>query len=176
MGIWGGCKLMVQANYNKPKLPEKDMALKEEILDSANARGAGLPYAGAVTPQEALALLGADPQAKLIDVRTNAERDWVGRVVVPDAQHGAVQWSTYPGGVPNPEFVAQLSAVAGKDDVLLFLCRSGVRSRHAAKLATESGFTRCYDILEGFEGDKDGSGHRKTVGGWCKAGLPWVGA
>ncbi len=152
------------------------MSTKQELLDVANGRGAGLPYAGAVTPQEALALLAADPQAKLVDVRTNAERDWVGRVVVPDSQHGAVQWSTYPGGVPNADFVKQLDAIAGKDDVLLFLCRSGVRSRHAAKLATENGYTRCYDILEGFEGDKDAGGHRKTVGGWCKAGLPWVGA
>lgn len=152
------------------------MAVKDEILELANTRGAGLPYAGAVTPQEALAVLQADPQAKLIDVRTNAELDWVGRVVLPGAQLGAVQWSTYPGGVPNPEFVAQLSAIAGHDDVLLFLCRSGVRSRHAARLATENGFMRCYDILEGFEGDKDADGHRKTVSGWCKAGLPWVGA
>ncbi|MBS0308622.1 MAG: rhodanese-like domain-containing protein, partial [Proteobacteria bacterium] len=53
---------------------------------------------------------------------------------------------------------------------------SGVRSRHAAKLATENGYTHCFDVLEGFEGDKDAEGHRKTVNGWCKAGLPWVGA
>ena len=71
---------------------------------------------------------------------------------------------------------AQTKADANKDDVLLFLCRSGVRSRHAAKLATENGYTNCFDILEGFEGDKDAHGHRKTVGGWCRAGLPWAGA
>jgi rhodanese-related sulfurtransferase len=147
-----------------------------DILDRARERGNGLPYAGAVTPQEAHALLQDNPAAKLIDVRTNAERDWVGRVAVTDAQHGAVQWSTYPGGVPNPDFIGQLAAVAGKDDVLLFLCRSGVRSRHAARLATENGYANSFDILEGFEGDKDGEGHRKTLGGWCKAGLPWLGA
>jgi rhodanese-related sulfurtransferase len=121
-------------------------------------------------------LLSADNAVKLIDVRTNAERDWVGRVAIPEAQHGAVQWSTYPGGVPNPQFLEQLAAVAARDQVLLFLCRSGVRSRHAAKLATENGYSQCYDILEGFEGDKDAEGHRKQVGGWCKAGLPWLGA
>lgn len=147
-----------------------------DILERARERGNGLPYAGAVTPQEAHELIQGNPAVRLIDVRTNAERDWVGRVAIDDAQHGAVQWSTYPGGVPNPEFVQQLSQVAGKDDVLLFLCRSGVRSRHAAKLATENGFANSFDILEGFEGDKDAEGHRKTVGGWCKAGLPWVGA
>ncbi|QBE62827.1 rhodanese-like domain-containing protein [Pseudoduganella lutea] len=147
-----------------------------DILEQARERGQGLPYAGAVTPQEAYELLQQNPAVRLIDVRTNAERDWVGRVAIADAQHAAVQWSTYPGGVPNPEFVPQLSTVASKDDVLLFLCRSGVRSRHAAKLATEHGYANSFDILEGFEGDKDAEGHRKTVGGWCKAGLPWLGA
>ncbi|KIF80641.1 rhodanese-like domain-containing protein [Noviherbaspirillum autotrophicum] len=148
------------------------------ILSTARQRGQEhqLPYAGAVTPQEAYALLQQNPSAKLVDVRTNAERDWVGRVALADSQHAAVQWNLYPGGTPNPDFMRQLEQVAGKDDVLLFLCRSGVRSRHAAKLATEHGYANCFDILEGFEGDKDGEGHRKTVGGWCKAGLPWLGA
>ncbi len=135
-----------------------------------------LPYAGAVTPEEAYALLQMDPQIKLIDVRTQAERDWVGKVAINESQHGAVQWSTWPGGVINPDFLAQLQQQGQPDQVLLFLCRSGVRSRHAAKLATEHGFSQCFDILQGFEGDKDGNGHRKMVGGWCHAGLPWVGA
>ncbi len=149
-----------------------------QILSTARQRGQDqhLPYAGAVTPQEAYQLLRQDLAVKLVDVRTNAERDWVGRVAVPEAQHAAVQWNLYPGGTPNPEFLKQLEQVARKDDVLLFLCRSGVRSRHAAKLATEHGYANCFDILEGFEGDKDAEGHRKTVGGWCQAGLPWVGA
>ncbi|HEY8101724.1 MAG TPA: rhodanese-like domain-containing protein [Burkholderiaceae bacterium] len=134
------------------------------------------PYAGAVTPQEAYALLQADNKIKLVDVRTNAERDWVGKVSIPENQHVAIQWNVYPGGTPNPEFLAQLKQFAEKNTALLFLCRSGVRSRHAAKLATENGYTQCFNILEGFEGDKDAEGHRKTVGGWCKAGLPWIGA
>jgi rhodanese-related sulfurtransferase len=149
-----------------------------EILSTARRRGQDnkLPYAGAVTPQEAYALLQEHPNAKLVDVRTNAERDWVGRVAISEPRHAAVQWTVYPGGAPNPDFVAQLSEVADKDTVLLFLCRSGVRSRHAAKLATENGYAHSFDILEGFEGDKDAEGHRKTVSGWCKAGLPWLGA
>ena len=152
------------------------MSIVDDVLGTARARTAGQPYAGAVTPREAYELVQSDARVKLIDVRTNAERDWVGRVVLPEGQHGAVQWSTYPGGVPNEQFVQQLAAVADKDDVLLFLCRSGVRSRYAAALATQNGFVNSYDILEGFEGDKDAEGHRKTVGGWCKAGLPWLGA
>jgi len=152
------------------------MTTTETILAQARQRAGGQPYAGAVTPEEAFALLRSDPRVKLVDVRTNAERDWVGRVAIPDTQHVAVQWATYPGGAPNPAFGAQLEQVARKDEVLLFLCRSGVRSRHSARVATEHGFAESYDILEGFEGDRDAEGHRKTVGGWCKAGLPWIGA
>ena len=135
-----------------------------------------LDYAGAATPAQALALLRAAPSVKLVDVRTNAERDWIGKVDLPAAQHLTVQWSLYPGGTPNPDFVAQLAAQAARDDILLFLCRSGVRSRYAAKLATQASFANCFDILEGFEGDRDAMGHRKSVNGWCYAGLPWIGA
>jgi rhodanese-related sulfurtransferase len=152
------------------------MSTTDEILAAARERAPGQPYAGAVTPQEAYALLQSDPRVKLVDVRTNAERDWIGRPAVPETQHGAVQWTLYPGGAPNPDFATQLQQTADKEDVVLFLCRSGVRSRHAARVATELGYTDAFDILEGFEGDRDGEGHRKTVGGWCKAGLPWIGA
>lgn len=149
-----------------------------DILSIARQRGAEaqLPYAGAVTPAEAFTLIEQNRDVKLIDVRTNAERDWVGRVIISETQHAAVQWNFYPGGTLNPNFLDELSRVASKDNVLLFLCRSGVRSRHAAKLATEHGYANSFDILEGFEGDKDSEGHRKTVGGWCKAKLPWIGA
>ena len=152
------------------------MTTIDDILATARTRTPGQAYAGAVTPQEAYALLHADPRVKIVDVRTNAERDWVGRIAVPESQHVAVEWATYPGGQTNPGFGEQLAQVASQDDILLFLCRSGVRSRHSARVATELGYANSFDILEGFEGDRDGEGHRKTLGGWCKAGLPWVGA
>jgi rhodanese-related sulfurtransferase len=154
------------------------MSFTEQLLTVARQRAAteSFPYAGAVTPQEAFALLHGDPGVKLIDVRTLAERDWVGRVILPEPQHLAIQWSMYPGGAQNPDFMSQLEQQANRNDTLLFLCRSGVRSRYAAKLATENGFTNCYDILEGFEGDRNEQGHRKSMGGWCMQGLPWVGA
>jgi len=113
------------------------MSTTEDILATARERAPGQPYAGAVTPAEAFALLQGSPAVKLVDVRTNAERDWIGRPAIPEAQHGAVQWTLYPGGAPNPDFAAQLEAAATRDDVVLFLCRSGVRSRHAARVATE---------------------------------------
>jgi rhodanese-related sulfurtransferase len=56
----------------------------------------------------------------------------------------------------------------------MFLCRSGVRSHHAAAAATQAGWKSAYNVLEGFEGDKDADGHRGNLGGWRKAGLPWL--
>lgn len=152
------------------------MSDQEKILNNAAERGQSLPYAGALTPQEAYQLLQADPKVKLVDVRTDAERDWIGRVAINEGQHLAVQWNLYPENKPNPDFLKQLQQSTGEEDVLLFLCRSGVRSRHAATLATENGYKHCFDILEGFEGEKDAQGHRRTVNGWCKTGLPWTGA
>jgi rhodanese-related sulfurtransferase len=154
------------------------MTIQSDILTRARQRAQEnlLPYAGALTPQEAFELLSSNSAIKLVDVRTKAERDWVGQVSIAASQHLAVQWSLYPEGTPNPAFLEQLAAVADAQTTLLFLCRSGVRSRHAAKLATENGYHACYDILEGFEGNKDSAGHRKTIEGWCKEGLPWAGA
>ncbi|WP_050464808.1 rhodanese-like domain-containing protein [Herbaspirillum autotrophicum] len=154
------------------------MTTKDAVLTSATqrAQSGALPYAGAVTPQEAFALLQQDPGVRLVDVRTKAERDWIGFPTLPASQQVAVQWNLYPESTPNPAFLEQLAQAAQKNETLLFLCRSGVRSRHAAKLATENGYLHCFDILEGFEGNKDAAGHRKTVEGWCHAGLPWTGA
>jgi rhodanese-related sulfurtransferase len=132
------------------------------------ARQQGLPYAGAVTPAEAFQLMKAG--AKLVDVRTKPELQYVGKV--PGT--AGVEWQTWPGGKPNPDFLQQLAGVAGKDDTVMFLCRSGVRSHAAAEAATREGWKNAYNILEGFEGDKDADEHRNSVGGWRKAGLPWT--
>jgi rhodanese-related sulfurtransferase len=154
------------------------MSTLEQLYAQADKRrvDSQLPYAGAISPAEAFELLQLDPGARLVDVRTRAELDWVGRPVIGDGQYAHVEWTRYPGGVPNPEFLEQLRAVAGADAPVLFLCRSAARSKLAAIAATQAGFTRSFDLLEGFEGDKDGQGHRKTVSGWCFRGLPWIGA
>lgn len=144
----------------------------QEILTRAKQRASekGLPYAGALLPAEAFESLRHASGATLVDIRTQAELYWVGRV--PGAV--AVEWSGYPGGARNPAFLEQLqAAVPNKDAPLIFLCRSGVRSHHASALATTAGYSACYNVLEGFEGDRDAQGHRNTVGGWRAAGLPW---
>jgi rhodanese-related sulfurtransferase len=143
-----------------------------DILNVARERAEALarPYKGELTPREAYDLLALAPGAKLVDVRTRAEWDWVGRV--PGAVE--IEWNQYPGGTRNPNFVAELKRQVPADVPVLFLCRSGARSIGAAEAATEAGYGDCYNILEGFEGDKNPQGHRNTVGGWRKAGLPWI--
>ena len=132
------------------------------------ARQMKLPYAGALLPAEAYALMQSG--AKLVDVRTRAELDWVGSV--PGAAF--VEWNSYPEGRTNPGFLEQLAGVAQKEEPVMFLCRSGNRSHFAANVATQGGWRECYNVLEGFEGEKDSTGHRGTKGGWKAAGLPWV--
>jgi rhodanese-related sulfurtransferase len=127
-----------------------------------------LAYAGALLPAEANALMQSG--AKLVDVRTEAELHYVGSVPGTDA----IEWNTYPDGTRNPEFLNQLADTVPKDVPVMFLCRSGVRSHQAAIAATQAGWKEAYNILEGFEGDKDANGHRGTLGGWRKAGLPWI--
>ena len=132
------------------------------------AKSMGLPYAGALLPAEAAELMQAG--VKLVDVRTKPELQYVGKV--PGSL--AVEWQTYPGGKPNPEFIGELAAAVSKDQPVMFLCRSGARSHGAAEAAMRSGWKETYNVLEGFEGDKDAAGHRNTVNGWRKAGLPWT--
>lgn len=104
----------------------------------------------------------------LIDVRTDAERAWVGQV--PGAV--AVQWKIWPAMAPNTEFDTQLKAAVPAGCKAVLLCRSGVRSVAAATRAAQLGI-EAYNILEGFEGDADANGHRGNIGGWRKQGLPW---
>jgi len=105
----------------------------------------------------------------LVDVRTDAEREWVGRV--PGAV--AVAWKQWPGMAVNPDFDAQLKASVREGGRVVLLCRSGVRSIAAARRATELGI-EAYNILEGFEGNPDSEGHRNRIGGWRFHGLPWM--
>jgi sulfur dioxygenase len=123
-------------------------------------------YAGDVSPVLAWQWVSSG-EAVMVDVRTDAEREWVG--FVPGAQ--AVAWKQWPGMAMNATFDEQVLTLAAGRRVV-FLCRSGVRSIAAAKRATELGL-QAYNILEGFEGDPDGQAHRGQRGGWRFRGLPW---
>lgn len=135
-----------------------------------------MSYAGDLTPTDTYRLLADDPDAVLVDVRTDAEWAYVG---VPDL--GAlgkslvrVQWVRFPDGTPNETFLDELTAAGIRpEQPIAFLCRSGVRSVAAAKAVTQAGFGRAYNVLEGFEGGLDAAGHRGGEGGWKASGLPW---
>jgi len=148
----------------------------EQIMHTASERAQSqqLPYAGALLPKEAYAYLEQNPAARLVDVRTQAEWDWVGRPQLSPGKLLCIEWNRYPGGTPNAEFLNQLQQQAASDTPLLFICRSGARSHNAAIRATDAGYKYCFNVLEGFEGDKDADSHRGTINGWRKAGLPWV--
>ncbi len=124
-------------------------------------------YAGDLSPQLAWQWVQAG-RATLVDVRSDAERDWVG--YVPGAL--AVAWKQWPGMRLNIDFDTQLRAAVPAGATVVMLCRSGVRSIAAARRATELGLT-AYNILEGFEGDPDDNGQRNRKGGWRFHGLPW---
>ena len=124
-----------------------------EILNNAQnrAREMDLPYEGALLPAEAYELMQSAPGVRLVDVRTRAELDWVGRI--PDAAE--IEWASYPGMKPNLHFAAQLEQQVDKEALVLFICRSGGRSHYAAVVATQQGYADCYNVLEGFEGDHE---------------------
>jgi len=147
------------------------MAGCDDILKQAHqrARRMGLPYEGALLPAEAYELL-QQAGARLVDVRSRAELDFVGRI--PGSVE--IEWKSYPGMLPNPNFIQQLKQQVPQDAIVMFVCRSGGRSHDTATVATQAGYGDAYNVLEGFEGDRDASGHRNSVGGWRAAGLPWV--
>lgn len=148
------------------------MSTLSELLSLAQNRASelNLPYAGALTPTEACQVWQTAAGARLVDVRTRAEWDWVGRI----AGATEIEWLRYPEMKPNPDFFAHLKQQVDHESLVLFICRSGQRSHMAAAAATAAGWANCYNVLEGFEGDRDASEHRSTIGGWKRAGLPWT--
>ena len=129
-------------------------------------------YKGDITPLEAMERLQTNPNSVLLDVRTLPEWNYVGVPAVDRLL--TVEWQTFPAGAVNPNFVQQVEgAGVPKKAEILAICRSGVRSIAAAEALTAAGFESAYNVLEGFEGDKDGNGQRGNLGGWRFHGLPW---
>ncbi len=154
----------VPANLTSGLRHDADGALQMQPQTPSGAHQG--TYAGDVSPELAWRWVEGG-EAVMVDVRTDAEREWVG--FVPGAV--PVAWKQWPGMAINPTFDQQvLEAAAGRK--LVLLCRSGVRSIAAAKRATELG-VEAYNILEGFEGDPDTDAHRGRKGGWRFRGLPW---
>ncbi len=133
-------------------------------------------FAGDVSPVDAWSALTSNESTQLVDVRTQAEWSFAG---VPSLDSlgknvKTISWKFYPNFDLNPRFVEQLeAAVPDKTAPLYFLCKTGGRSTDAAIAATAAGYTQCYNIEGGFEGDINNNYQRGQVNGWKASRLPW---
>ena len=129
-----------------------------------------------ISPEDCWEALRSDPAAVLIDVRTDAEWNFVGIADLAEAGKQAVliPWQIFPTMQVNQAFAEHL-AKAGLSPAhkLYFICRSGARSLSAGQAAQAAGFPHAFNVADGFEGPLDAEGHRGQLGGWKAAGLPW---
>ena len=148
-------------------------------MGSASVRAEGhgaLAYGGEVSPLEAWESLKTNKDAVLVDVRTPIEWTYAGE---PDLSSIGKQvlklsWKTFPSYALNDQFSPSIKAANIKPDApLFFICRTGGRSLDAACAMTSEGYTRCYNVTDGFEGPLDNARHRGTLAGWKASGLPW---
>ena len=129
-----------------------------------------------VSPREVWDALRTDPDVQVVDVRTDVEWAYVG---LPDlAATGKrpmlIPWQLFPSMQVNADFIDQMrQAGLTPSHKIYFLCRSGVRSLAAAQAAQAAGFSKAFNIADGFEGPPDEEGHRGTVAGWKAEALPW---
>lgn len=141
-----------------------------------------------ITAAEAGRVLEAQDNVALIDVRTPSEIMLIGyatkaaanipsKFVDPNLAETSLKGEY--GMVDNPAFVDEMKAWLASDaargiDTLLVMCRSGSRSAAAIGKLVEAGVdVTLYNVVDGFEGDKNKAGVR-AVNGWRNAGLPWT--
>ncbi|MGV6859987.1 MAG: rhodanese-like domain-containing protein [bacterium] len=129
-----------------------------------------------MTPAEAFEFLAAEPTVAFIDVRSSMEYLFVGHP--KGATH--IAWIDEPDWEVNPAFVddvkdhcQRLGGESLTSVPVVLICRSGKRTRAAGAVLLEAGFARVIHVTEGFEGERDESFHRSSVGGWRFRGLPW---
>lgn len=124
-----------------------------------------------LTPRQTYEFLRQNPDAVLVDCRSETEFFYVGHPV--GAEHLA--WQDGPDWEIDPRFAERMRRLLGgrQDRPVALICRSGQRSLDAGLCLEEAGFTEVINVLEGFEGPLDDDYHRGTLGGWRFAGLPW---
>jgi len=144
-------------------------------------KSGGGEYAGDISAVEAYAMLTKEKSALLVDVRTTAEWAFVGVADLSDLgkEPILIEWQEYPAMRVNPHFAGGLKDLITKNggsarSPILFLCRSGARSRSAAIAMAAAGQLHCYNIAGGFEGGHDDRHRRGSVDGWKANGLPWT--
>ncbi len=158
-----------QVDARKPSIgPETGQETEQPVLPSA-PHSPVHPALGQATPEEAYRL-SQDENTVFIDIRSEIEHFFIGNP--PGVIN--IPWQDAPDFELNPNFLEEVSRTAHKDQPVLLICRSGHRSIDAGNFLLENGFQRVYNVLEGFEGDRDEHHHRSSVNGWRFRGLPWV--
>jgi rhodanese-related sulfurtransferase len=122
-----------------------------------------------LNPRQAYEFLQSNPDAVLIDCRSEVEFLFVGHPV--GAVH--VAWSEAPDWDINTRFAEQVRNEVEESRPVVLICRSGTRSVAAGEALEKAGFRTVINVLEGFEGDRDEHHHRGKRGGWRFHGLPW---
>jgi len=126
-------------------------------------------------PKQAYERLQENPEALLVDVRTEAENKFVGRPL----ECVFVPWVDEPDWEPHEKaFVDAIKRFIGERDNILdteiiLICRSGYRSDDAGKCLIKNGFTKVAHVTSGFEGDLDENDQRGNINGWRHDGMPW---
>jgi rhodanese-related sulfurtransferase len=122
-----------------------------------------------LTPKEAFEFLKQNPNAVFVDCRSEMEYLFVGH------PQGAilVPWNDGPNWDINPDFVAHVKKATSINRPVVLICRSGNRSLDAGRALEESGFSKIYNVLHGFEGELDTDHHRGSITGWRFEDLPW---
>jgi len=120
-------------------------------------------------PAEAHAFLHQNPEAVLVDCRSEMEYLFVGH---PAGAHH-VAWNDGPDWIINPHFVGQVQKIASLNRPVVLICRSGQRSVDAGIALGKAGFGEVINVLEGFEGPLDEQRQRSRISGWRFHGLPW---
>jgi len=129
-----------------------------------------------LSPVEAWAALKANPDAQLVDVRTQPEWVFAGTpdLAALDKQTLTISWKLYPTFETNPQFLVQLENAAPDVSMpLYFICKTGGRSTDAAMAAIAAGYAHCFNIAGGFEGDLNAENQRGKINGWKASQLPW---
>lgn len=149
---------------------------RDQEITQRKKRGTKMAELRSLSPQDAFKLLETEPSAVLIDVRSSMEYLFVGHPV--GAVH--IAWIDEPDWEINPNFASEVAAAIKRKSAnntmnspVVLICRSGVRTKEAANVLLNSGFSQIIHVEEGFEGDRDEHSQRSTLGGWRYHGLPW---
>ena len=122
-------------------------------------------------PKEAWTWLQAHPDALFVDVRMEIESLYVGR------PPGTINlpWYEYPDLQPDSgKFAAAvLREATGRQQPILLICRSGMRTLEAGMALEAASFSNIQHVVHGFEGELDEHFRRSTLSGWRFDGLPW---